>query len=730
MSKADLLLEIGSEEIPAGYIGRALEELRRRLEDFLSKHGLEFEAGASVAFATPRRLAVRVHGVALQQATRTEIKLGPAVKAAFDADGNPTKAAQGFARGAGVDVADLQRVEDGKNERIAAEVTTGGATARDLLLEALDPRELVQLGFPKTMRWIPGDDLRYARPIRWLVCLLGEEVVPLKLAHLEAGRTSRGHRTLAPGPVEIARAGAYEDALRAADVIVDVAARRASIDAEAHRVAAEAGGRVHEAGDLLDEVTQLVEHPTAVLGSIEPERVEQLPPEVIVTAMRSHQRYFSVERDDGSLLPHFITFRDGGTRGLDDVVEGNERVLRARLDDALFYWNEDRSLSSDEKVDRLRRVVWLEGYGSIEEKCRRIAELAAALAGALELDVDAATLERAAMLCKTDLATEMIRDGKEFTKLQGTMGRYYALEAGESEPVADAIREHLHPRSATDRLPDGHVGTLIALADRLDSIAGCVLAGFAPTGGQDPYALRRQALAVLRILQDRGWHLELADWADRALTLHPRERSEHAASAGQVIEDLFWGRLETVLSDLPVEIVRGVLSVSALDPVENVRAARALAALRDSDAFARLIDGAKRCRNILVKEQRLAEEELEGPARAAALRETAASRWARWTAEGHEGAAFDPGRFTDEAERELLSAVTARLRTLGEARAEGDHERLYATLAELGPSIDRYFDDVLVNAEDPELRANRLGFLEDIHYLFARFADLSRIASR
>lgn len=730
MARADLLLEIGSEEIPAGYIAPAVEELRRRLEDFLTRHGLEFEAGASATFATPRRLAVRVQGVELEQATRTERKLGPAVKAAFDADGHPTKAAQGFARGAGVDVADLQRVQDGKNERIAAEVTTGGASARDLLLEHLDPRELVQLGFPKTMRWIPGDDLRYARPIRWLVCLLGDDVVPLRLVHLEAGRTSRGHRTLAPGPVEIERAQAYEDTLRAADVIVDVAQRRSTIDTEARRVAAEAGGRLHEADDLLDEVTQLVEHPTAVLGAIDAERVEQLPPEVIVTAMRSHQRYFSVEREDGSLVPHFITFRDGGTRGLEDVAEGNERVLRARLDDALFYWNEDRALSSEDKLARLERVVWLEGYGSIEAKCRRIAAFAGALADALELDVDRATLERAALLCKTDLATEMIRDGKEFTKLQGTMGRYYALEAGEPVEVADAIREHLHPRSATDRLPEGDVGTLVALADRFDSIAGCVLAGFAPTGGQDPYALRRQALAVLRILQERGWHLELAEWSERALAPHPRERSEHADTAGRTIEDLFWGRLETMLSDLPAEIVRAVLSVSVLDPVENVRAARALAALRDADAFTRLIDGAKRCRNILVKEERLDEERLEGPARAAALREAAAACWSRWTAEGRAGAGFDPDLFADDAEHELLSAVTGRLLTLGEARAAGDHERLYGTLAELGPFIDRYFDDVLVNAKDPAVRANRLGFLEEIHHLFARFADLSRIASR
>ncbi len=731
MARADLLLEIGSEELPAGYVGPALDELGRRVEAFLTDRGLAFERERTATFATPRRLAVRVHGVELEQPRRTETRTGPPVQAAFDADGNPTKAAVGFARSAGIEPTELKRVDSDKGQRIAAEVTTGGARTRDLLLGDLDLRELVQLGFPKTMRWIPGDDLRYARPIRWLVCLLGPEVVPLRLAHLEAGRVTRGHRTLAPGSVELDEPGVYERALETAGVIADPRARRSTIDSEARRVAAEAGGRLHEAEDLLDEVTHLVEHPTPVLGSIQPERVEQLPPEVIVTAMRSHQRYFSVEREDGSLLPHFITFRDGGERGLDNVVEGNERVLRARLDDALFYWNEDRALSSDEKVERLERVVWLEGFGSIGDKCERVAGLAVELAGEVGAEVDLDRLRRSARLCKTDLATEMIRDGKEFTRLQGTIGRYYALEAGEAVEVADAIREHLFPRSASDRLPEGPLGTLVAVADRLDSIAGCVLAGFAPTGGQDPYALRRQALAVIRILQDRGWNLQVEEWTARALSAHPRAEVGRDEAAG-IIVDLFWGRLETVLSDLPAEIVRGVLSVSDLDPVENVRAARALAGLQESEAFGRLLDGAKRCRNILVKEDRLAEEALEGPARAAALRETAAVRWERWrtTAGSGAGAAFDPGAFTDEAERALHRAVVERLDALETARSGARYADLYAALAELGPPIDRYFDEVLVNAEDPQVRANRLGFLEEIHYLFTRFADLSRIAPR
>lgn len=731
MSSADFLLEIGSEEIPAGYLAPALAQLRASLENFFRERGIEFEAAGTQAWCTPRRLAVRIQGVSLEQPVREEIKLGPAVAAAFDAQGRPTPAALGFARGAGVDASALERVTTDKGERIAVKVRTGGARTRDLLLEQLDLASLVQLGFPKTMRWIPGNDLRYARPVRWLVCLLGEDVVPLRLAHLVAGRTSRGHRTLAPVDVEIAHPRAYESSLDAARVQVDPSRRRAAILASAHACAASLGGRLYEDEDLLDEVTQLVEHPQAVIGAIEPERVAVLPPEVVITAMRSHQRYFSVQRagvsEQPELLPHFVTFRDGDDRGLANVVEGNERVLRARLDDALFYWNEDRALDSDTKLERLGRVVWLDGFGTVKDKCERIATLAEALATALPVQVDRELVRRSALLCKSDLATEMIRDGKEFTKLQGVIGRYYALEAGEPDAVADAIREHLYPRFATDRLPAGALGTLVALADRLDTIAGCVLAGFAPTGGQDPYALRRQALAVLRILQEHDWHLDLEVWAQRALAAHPG--ADDAALA--TVLDLFWGRLETVLSDLPVAIVRGVLSVSHLDPVDNVRRARALAGLQGSESFARLLEGAKRCRNILVKEDRLAEEALDGAARARALREAARASWQQWLAHASGGApaGFSVASLVDAAERDLHHQARARVGALERLRAEGDHAAVFATLSELGPVIGRFFDEVLVNAPDPQVRANRLGFLEQLHYLFARFADLSRIAA-
>jgi glycyl-tRNA synthetase beta chain len=316
----------------------------------------------------------------------------------------------------------------------------------------------------------------------------------------------------------------------------------------------------------------------------------------------------------------------------------------------------------------------------------------------------------------------MIKDGKEFTKLQGIMGRYYALEAGESPEVADAIEEHLRPRFAEDRLPEGMLGTLVALADRLDTMAGCVLAGFAPTGSQDPYGLRRQALAVLRILVEHGWRLDLATCVREAL--QPYGRPDEEAVAAATIIQLFWGRLETLLGDLPPEIVRAVLSVHPLDPVENVRAARDLAALRGAESFGMLVEGARRCRNILVKAERLDEEGFEAQDRAEALQAEARRRW-----EVEDLSGWNPDDQAEDAEKALVGAAREALPALRAALESGAYTQAYESLSGLGPAIDRYFTDVLVNAEDPVLRRRRLDWLESLHYLFARFADLSRVPS-
>jgi glycyl-tRNA synthetase beta chain len=732
VEKLDLLVELGSEEIPASYLEPAAEALRRNVAQWLRDRHLDFDETRMRSFATPRRLAVRAPGVSAAQETREETRLGPAVKAAFDDQGRPTKAAQGFARGAGIDVDRLERVETDRGERVAAVVRVGGRSARELLLEDGVLESWAQLPFPKTMRWIPGDDFRYARPLRWVVLLLGEEVVPARLRSLVAGRESRGHRTLSPGKVEIGRPADYETILGDHGVWVLPERRRQSIEEGARSEARSLGGTPHEDPGLLAEITYLAEHPQVLHGSFDPALVDELPPEVIVTAMRAHQRYFSVVGPDGRLLPHFLTFRDGDTRSLDQVAAGNERVLRARLDDARFYWNEDRERSSDEKLAELERIVWLEGFGSVADKCRRVARSALDLRRTWSLEtVPEDLLERACLLCKSDLATEMIRDGKEFTKLQGTMGRYYALESGEAPEVADAIAEHLYPRHASDRLPEGELATLVAVADRLDSIAGSLLAGFAPTGSQDPYALRRQSLAILRILLERQWHLDLGDAIHAAVALYT-EDPQASETVVQQSSELFGGRIESILSELPAEIVRAVLAVRRVDPVAIVGAARSLAESSGSESFQSLVAGAKRCRNLLSKERSLAEEDADSEeGRQERLRDIAAERFEAWIAHVDAGKPLDFDRelFVDEAETALYGAVVEGIDDLRQARDQDDAGRAYRSLAGFGPGIDRYFDEVLVNAPEPGLRRNRLGFLRDIHYLFAYWADLSQVPS-
>ena len=720
MEQRDLLLEIGCEELPASYIGPAVRQLAQRLAKRLRESGIEVQD--ELCYSTPRRLTVLLTQVATQEPLRTEQRLGPAVAAAFDALGNPTAAAVGFARSCGVEVAALREVESQKGMRLAASVQTGGRHTRDLLLTKDFLRELLQLDFPKTMRWIPGDDFAFARPIRWIVCLFGEEALPLRLAHLTATADSRGHRTLAPGSVQIQSPTHYVDALRRAQVEVDVKRRCEAILHQAQAMAVEAGGRLHEDEELLAEVVQLVEHPQAVLGHFDPELVSILPREVIITAMRSHQRYFSIETES-ALLPSFITFRDGGTQGLEQVIAGNERVLRARLADARFYWDSDRSLSSEAKFERLRRIVWLEGLGNLAEKSERIRELSLQLVQELDLAVDLALLARAALLCKTDLATEMIRDGKEFTKLQGTIGRYYALEAGESQEVASAVDEHLRPRFAGDRLPEQPMARVVAFADRIDSIAGCYLAGLAPSGGADPYALRRQALAILRLCIDSHWSVDLEPWIGRALAAFgERPGAEETASR---IAELFWGRLETLLAELTPQIVRAVLSAAVLDPAQIVRAAAALQRFSERSEFPGLLEGAKRCRNILVKAERLPEEQLAPAARAAALRAKAAGRLAAW--QSGRGLSHEPAALQEAAETELAAAARRAAVEVAAGRAAADPDRSFGALAGLSQPIASYFEAILVNDPDPSRRERRLGFLEDLHYLFASCADWSHL---
>jgi glycyl-tRNA synthetase beta chain len=713
------LLEIGTEEIPARFIGEAMSELRRLTAEALAAAHLTAEGVHLVA--TPRRMALMIDRLSVGQPDReVEIK-GPPVSVAFDADGNPTRAAEGFARKAGIDLAACQRGTDKRGEFLLARKTDTGLPAGEVLADIM-PRVIMSVPFRKVMRW-GNHDLEYARPLQWLVALLGDQVVPLRVDYLTAGRMSRSHRTLAQDrPVEITEPGRYLDIMREAGVIADhkervdlirtgLARELAAYDSDAHLI---------EDEDLLAEVAFLCEFPTPFLGSYNKDYFA-LPPEVITTALKAHQRYFSIGSATASgLMPRFAAVRDGGGDHLDNVIRGNERVLNARLADALFYWNFDQKKSPDEFRGMLDDVTWLEGFGSVGDKSNRLTGLAAWLwdNGLGEGSEPSMALARAAEICKSDLVSEMIRDGKEFTKLEGFIGSRYAALAGESPEVCRAIERHYFPRSATGELPGDRISSCLSVADRLDNVAGCWLAGFAPTGAKDPYALRRHVLAVLRILLDLGARLDLE--AAMKVAMGPVSDftdGEKVSGVLDQIHDFVRTRMAghfTENLDCSPEAVRAVLPVRWRDPQDALAWTVALAGYRNREDFQLLATGFKRCRNIL-KGDVLAVGELDDCLN-------------RWLAGGQDRGGEGFGGLAEPAEIELREQVTTAAPHLVKAEGAGDYARVFAVFSGLGPTIDAFFDTVRVNVEDDDLRRVRHGFLREIHGLFARYADFSQVA--
>ncbi len=712
--RRDFLLEIGSDDLPARFQPPAAEHLAGATRRLLADAGLVHEGVE--ALAAPRRLAVLVRALALRQADREIEVKGPPLSAARDAQGAWTPAALGFARKNGVELAACHEIEEGKGRFLAARRVLPGRAATDVIAEQL-PRLVLGIPFPKTMRWGDGET-EYARPLQWLVALLGSEIVPAAVAGVVTGRESRGHRTLDDDRrVPLPEAAAYLETLRAHHVLVDpVERRRRIVSGFADALAGLPGARWIPDDELMQEVVHLNEHPTPLLGSFET-RFFDLPAEVIVTALRAHQRYFAVAGADGRLLPHFLTVRDGGERALDQVRRGNERVLRARLADALFYWEFDQRRTPDEQAERLASVTWLEGFGSLRDKTARLRALSERLwaDGLGDGGAPPAALARAAALCKSDLVSEMIRDGKEFTRLEGVMGAHYARRAGEAEAVCAAIERHHLPRGAGEELPGDRISSVLAVADRLDTVAGCWLAGFAPTGAKDPYALRRHALAVLRIVLDLGAKVSLDACVASALAPYAAAGRD-VAEAGAGIREFVQVRLGGLLESLGCapDAVRATLPAHGDDPVAALRWAEALAGFRDRADFLQLATGFKRCRNIL-EGQVLAGADLAG----------CPLRWLRGGTTA-DGTPLD--RLPEPAERDLRERVAAASHQLAAAEGSGDGETVFRALSELGPAIDRFFTEVRVNVEDPGLRRLRHAFLREIHGLFVRYADFAELA--
>ena len=566
----DLLFEIGAEEIPAGFMPNILGQLKQLAETKLNDAHLPFESIAT--YGTPRRLALIVKGLADTSAEISERHKGPSASIAYDADGNATKAAIGFARGKGLDVADLV-VEDGY---IYAETKTAGVPAKDIVTDML-PQLITGLNFPKSMHW--GNlDAKFVRPVRWLVALLDEEVIPVEFATVKSGNVTRGHRFLGADEITIKNAASYVDTLKENFVMVDQDARRELISKQLHDIAASKNASIVWDDDLLEEINYLVEWPTALCGGFE-ESYLALPDAAIITPMKDHQRYFPLVDQDGKLLPMFLTVRNGSDHSIEVVQAGNERVLRARLDDAKFFFNEDRKKPLIDRQDGLTKIVFQEGLGNLADKTERLLKLGRVFGEECGLHEDAAVvLERATELAKTDLTTGMVT---EFTELQGVMGKEYALLDGESPEVAEAIFEQYLPRFAGDVLPQTEAGKVLSIIDKVDNIVATFSRGLIPTGSQDPYALRRQTIGILNILLGSEWNISLRPIFKASMELLNVAADKQEELLNQV-EEFFTLRLKNIFLDreVPHHVIDLLLSNNELSVADAEGLVNALLANR------------------------------------------------------------------------------------------------------------------------------------------------------
>lgn len=684
----DFLFEVGTEEIPAGFLTPALEALST-----LAREGLEgarLSHGDVIAQGTPRRLALLVRSVAERQTDVVEEKVGPPASAAFDAHGNPTKAAEGFARTNGAAVSDLLRLDTPKGQYLAVRRRVEGRPAAAVLASLL-PQWLAKLPFRKSMRWGSGE-VPFARPIHWLLALYAGDVVPFEFAGTQSGRASRGHRFHAPEPFDVLDVDDYLRKLREAHVVLDPAQRRRLIAEQVDAAARAVGGSVLADDELLDTVTHLVEYPVAVTGSFEP-RYLALPRELLVLSMKTHQKYFAVAGADGALVNHFVTISNTRARNLATVARGNERVLRARLSDARFFYEEDQKKGLAEHAEGLKTVVFQAKLGTSHEKVVRFRAVTLKIAAQLCPD-RLAVAERIATLCKADLVTLMVG---EFPELQGVIGREYALRAGEDPAVARGVQEHYWPVQAGSAVPSTPEGRAVSLGDKLDTIVGCFGVGLIPTGTADPYALRRQTLGILRILLEGGYRLALSWLVDAAVAELAPKLVRPAADVKADVLAFFRGRLEVLLNQAgpAADLVTAVLDVGFDDVVDARSRVEALDAARASGQLTPLSETFKRVANILKGQQ-------PGTVRA-------------------EG-------FAEPAERDLWQALDEAGRAMDEAAARGAYAEFLAEAGRLKGSVDAFFEAVLVMADDEGVRANRIALLGAVAGRLRTLADFAKIS--
>lgn len=682
MSK-NLLLEIGTEEMPANIMSGVVDQLKALAASQFKAHRIAAEN--ITIYATPRRLAVLVKDAADRQPDEEVKKRGPSIKAAFDADGNPTRAAQGFARGQHIDPSEL--VKEG--EYTWAHVVHAGKKVEEVLPE-LFLSLITGLNFTRSMRWA-DEEAHFIRPVRWIVALCDKEIIPMEFAHVKSGNVSRGHRFLCKEPVVISDPLSYQKTMRHAFVIVDQDERREMIRTGLLAVADKLGGHVWHNADLLEEINYLVEYPTPLYGRIDDEFLK-LPVPAVVTPMRDHQRYYPVRNEDGSLMPYFLTVRNGGTKALENVQHGNEKVLRARLDDAKFFFENDRKKTLEGHRDDLTRINYQEGMGDMRDKADRLQKLTEAISKDWDFDAEkTADADRAAFLSKSDLATGMVT---EFTELQGEMGKEYALLDGEKPEVAQAIFEQYMPRFAGDILPQQEIGRALSLADKLDNLAATFLRGLIPTGSQDPFALRRQTIGAVNILTDGKIHWDIRRGIEAALALLPGEEETKKTVLSQ-IEDFFRQRIKAIMLDegIAYDIIDAVLA----GPVDDIYA-------------------------LFLKARSMAESQLKDEAD---LRQ-AVTRLANIT-KGKTGGKVDPSLFTEDVEKKLQDAFEAASKKVLPLFAAYQYGEALSVLKGLTAPINDYLDNVMVMVDDEAVKNNRISQLLATLALFNTWGDFSKL---
>jgi glycyl-tRNA synthetase beta chain len=684
----ELLLEIGAEEIPARFVPQALIDLENIAQKELVATRIHFDGVRTLG--TPRRLVLVIASVAEKQKDEETKKIGPSKQAAFDAKGNPTKAAIGFAKGQSVPVESLTLVQTEKGEYVCAVKKEQGRPTIELL-STLVPRWILSIPFQRSMRWADVP-IRFARPIHWILALFGGEVVPFELGNIRSGKNTYGHRFMGSGPIPVKDFQSYLQKTREAFTIVDPVERKKKIEDEMIEEGARVSGRIVQDEDLLTEVNFLVEYPVALCGTFD-RKFLSLPPEVLIHSMKEHQRYFPVSDDRGRLLPYFICISNIDPKSREVVVKGNEKGLRARLSDAAFFFEDDLKIPLETRVEQLKKVVFQAKLGTSYEKMMRFKQLALWMVERIDPRLKEA-VERTAHLCKADLVTGMVG---EFPKLQGIVGREYARLFKERPEVSDAIYEHYLPSFAGDRLPSSPVGDIVSIADKMDTVVGCFGVGLMPTGTADPFGLRRQALGIIRIIVEKEYSVSLRELIEESEKQLKEKMERSVERVRDEVLDFFRVRYQNLLLDkeVPFDVTEAVLSISFDDLVDVQGRIDALKKAREWKDFESIVVGFKRAMNIL-----------KGSL---------------------SGGQITPSLFAESAEQNLYRSFLKAKEEIDILLNKRDYPSALLEMTRMKKPIDEFFDGVMVMVEDEKIRNNRLALLDEIGKLFLRIADFSKL---